>query len=674
MASECSQEAVLRFLGARGGRAKNVELMDHFKALLPSDPVQRAFAKERLRTYVDNVAAMHRENGAKVLCLRKRYVGCARRVEENADGDCNGNALGSGALPAPHLSEGPTVRAADGGARAPSLILPLQPAEFTQEDSLNRNLSSATTVSANPAGDARCPENAAEGAAEPEMPPSPGSGYRTEEGGGVGGAGGASHATGGVLERQLWKEAPEKGGTATAFQIRVSLESNSLEMGNIHSSKVKGVVPDGNKNICLSSNSSQGLRIPRITVIEASPLPVEAAETVFDLPESGRLNQECERFQRRDKMSLTPNQKEEEVDLQGHGRAPPEETEPKAKAGKDDRGAPPMQVIHKRRSSKGSQRGLFSSNASADGSDEGQVDSVSLCGSDTNTPRSSRKNFIQLMMNSSPQVRRSMVLKNNCCAAKSEGDAALTLPPVEDYGGSVALDPLEHEWMMCSSDGEWENLHRLLLREPNLVTKKDFVTGFTCLHWAAKLGKHELLAPLVNFAKQNSVPVNINVRSGVGYTPLHLAAMHNHLEVVRLLIEEYDADVEARDYSGKTASHYLTCRVPGDLWDLMRRRSDPCLESAEAGAGHWTPSKHRASGLMPLNLFNHPEEDVSDGESMTKPKPGNRKAAMNIIKPRLRKIRVRSKIVHSTSFREAEGGDGAPQNAVKSRPKSNLFG
>uniref|UniRef100_A0A8C9SMS4 Sosondowah ankyrin repeat domain family member C n=1 Tax=Scleropages formosus TaxID=113540 RepID=A0A8C9SMS4_SCLFO len=414
MASECSQEAVLRFLGARGGRAKNVELMDHFKALLPSDPVQRAFAKERLRTYVDNVAAMHRENGAKVLCLRKRYVGCARRVEENADGDCNGNALGSGALPAPHLSEGPTVRAADGGARAPSLILPLQPAE------------------------------------------------------------------------------------GEAWEAR-----------------------------------------------EARLTPLE----VFWKGSSGR------KLQR-----------------------------------------------------------------------------------------------------------------------KSEGDAALTLPPVEDYGGSVALDPLEHEWMMCSSDGEWENLHRLLLREPNLVTKKDFVTGFTCLHWAAKLGKHELLAPLVNFAKQNSVPVNINVRSGVGYTPLHLAAMHNHLEVVRLLIEEYDADVEARDYSGKTASHYLTCRVPGDLWDLMRRRSDPCLESAEAGAGHWTPSKHRASGLMPLNLFNHPEEDVSDGESMTKPKPGNRKAAMNIIKPRLRKIRVRSKIVHSTSFREAEGGDGAPQNAVKSRPKSNLFG
>lgn len=96
---------------------------------------------------------------------------------------------------------------------------------------------------------------------------------------------------------------------------------------------------------------------------------------------------------------------------------------------------------------------------------------------------------------------------------------------------SVTLDPLEHEWMLCASDGLWESLQPLLAVEPSLVNKKDFVTGFTCLHWAAKQGKVDLLSQLLAFAKENTIPVNVNVRSSAGYTPLHLAAMHGHTQV-----------------------------------------------------------------------------------------------------------------------------------------------
>ncbi|KAG8004693.1 Ankyrin repeat domain-containing protein SOWAHC [Nibea albiflora] len=129
-------------------------------------------------------------------------------------------------------------------------------------------------------------------------------------------------------------------------------------------------------------------------------------------------------------------------------------------------------------------------------------------------------------------------------------------PTRDDDRDSITLDPLEHEWMMCASDGEWSTLCSLLSTDPTLVLRKDFITGFTCLHWAAKQGKPELMALIINFAKQHNVPVSVDTRSNTGYTPLHIAAMHNHMEVVKLLVGAYNADVEIRDYSGKKACQY----------------------------------------------------------------------------------------------------------------------
>lgn len=134
------------------------------------------------------------------------------------------------------------------------------------------------------------------------------------------------------------------------------------------------------------------------------------------------------------------------------------------------------------------------------------------------------------------QVRRSLISRGSRMrdSVKGDGDSMSLLSSTTDEDcASVTLDPLEHEWMLCSSEGLWDSLQPLLAVEPGLVTKRDFVTGFTCLHWAAKQGKAELLSQLLAFAKENSIPVNVNVRSSAGYTPLHLAAMHGHTQVGR---------------------------------------------------------------------------------------------------------------------------------------------
>ncbi len=140
--------------------------------------------------------------------------------------------------------------------------------------------------------------------------------------------------------------------------------------------------------------------------------------------------------------------------------------------------------------------------------------------------------------------------------------------------------------MMCTADGEWDSLQRLLEREPTLLSKKDFVTGFTCLHWAAKQGKHELMAMLVDFGKRHGVGINVNARSSAGYTPLHLAAMHNHMEVTKLLLGAYDADVDVRDYSGKKAAQYLRSSVTCDIKDIIGACVNADTENA-SGAGRW---------------------------------------------------------------------------------------
>uniref|UniRef100_A0A671PXT0 Ankyrin repeat domain-containing protein SOWAHC-like n=1 Tax=Sinocyclocheilus anshuiensis TaxID=1608454 RepID=A0A671PXT0_9TELE len=230
--------------------------------------------------------------------------------------------------------------------------------------------------------------------------------------------------------------------------------------------------------------------------------------------------------------------------------------------------------------------------------EEDQPDSVS------DTPRNSRKHLVEALMNSSPQVRRSVCLSGRCKECP-RGDG--------DYeAAAVTLEPLEHEWMMCASDGHWESLHRLLARDPSLLTRKDFVTGFTCLHWAAKLGKHELIVMLVNFAKAHQVAVNVNARSSAGYTPLHLAATHNHLEVVKLLVGAFDADVEARDYSGRKACQYLKSDIAQNILDIAGACVESDADSVDAGdASRWRLSRVIQSNFRPLKTQNSSEEDGS---------------------------------------------------------------
>lgn len=299
---------------------------------------------------------------------------------------------------------------------------------------------------------------------------------------------------------------------------------------------------------------------------------------------------------------------------------------------------------------------------------------LSLSESEDNvTPTHGRKHFIQVMINSSPEVRRSVSLRNSVHrSSRRNSDSSQVSAGVEDDRMSVTLDPVEHEWMLCASDGEWSSLRRLLTEEPSLVQKKDFVTGFTCLHWAAKQGKHELMALILHFAKEHKVPISVDVRSNMGYTPLHVAAMHNHMEVVKLLVGAFNADVEVRDYSGRKACQYLANSASVDIQDIIGAYKQSESENTDRrGEGRWRFSKVLQSNLRPQLL----NEDSLEAEGQPREKPIRRRASFNMIKPKMQKLRLRaSQIVHSASFNDSDNVDVFRRGSFKSRPHTHFFG
>jgi len=90
----------------------------------------------------------------------------------------------------------------------------------------------------------------------------------------------------------------------------------------------------------------------------------------------------------------------------------------------------------------------------------------------------------------------------------------------------------------------------LSLREPS--------TGYTALHWAAKLGSSDFVKLVAGTQK-----LDPDTRSRGGYTPLMLAGQQGKVEVYNLLLTTYQANPDLRDYSGKKAGQYLQIALEG---------------------------------------------------------------------------------------------------------------
>ncbi|EMP29473.1 Ankyrin repeat domain-containing protein 56 [Chelonia mydas] len=146
--------------------------------------------------------------------------------------------------------------------------------------------------------------------------------------------------------------------------------------------------------------------------------------------------------------------------------------------------------------------------------------------------------------------------------------------PLDSRPSSVPLDPREHNWIVMVAAGSWVQVRALFLEDPQLALQRDFISGYTALHWIAKHGANQVLQDLVSGAEKAGTPLDVNVKSSCGYTPLHLAAIHGHQRIMKLLVQKLNSKVPPG------------CEREVQLW------IHPIAPS-----GHpWTPEDHEAAG------------------------------------------------------------------------------
>ncbi|KAF0031284.1 hypothetical protein F2P81_015839 [Scophthalmus maximus] len=159
-------------------------------------------------------------------------------------------------------------------------------------------------------------------------------------------------------------------------------------------------------------------------------------------------------------------------------------------------------------------------------------------------------------------------------AAQHEGHSRQSLVP---------LEPREHIWLVKGAAGAWPDIYSLFREEPSLLNKRDFISGFTVLHWIAKHGDHRVLNTLWYGVEKAGLMFDINARATCGHTPLHIAAIHGNKNIMRLLVNKFNADVRLRDTAGKKPWQYLSCAAPLDVFQLLGAPARAALERDEGG-------------------------------------------------------------------------------------------
>ena len=108
----------------------------------------------------------------------------------------------------------------------------------------------------------------------------------------------------------------------------------------------------------------------------------------------------------------------------------------------------------------------------------------------------------------------------------------------------------------------------------------------------------------------------VDARSTGGHTPLHIAAIHGHKNIIRLLVQKFSADVRLRDTAGKKAWQYLGGAAPLDVFQLLGAPPRAALGSP-AGVGQAEPGRrHHLSAASPAHRKQTPSGKVKRSTSL----------------------------------------------------------
>lgn len=92
----------------------------------------------------------------------------------------------------------------------------------------------------------------------------------------------------------------------------------------------------------------------------------------------------------------------------------------------------------------------------------------------------------------------------------------------------VPLEVREHLWLVKAAAGAWPDIYSLFREDSSLLHRRDFISGFTVLHWIAKHGDHRVLNTLW-YDKPCSSPESVSAQSGQVFYDLDTAMSQNFL-------------------------------------------------------------------------------------------------------------------------------------------------
>ncbi|KAH1171938.1 hypothetical protein KIL84_007556 [Mauremys mutica] len=164
----------------------------------------------------------------------------------------------------------------------------------------------------------------------------------------------------------------------------------------------------------------------------------------------------------------------------------------------------------------------------------------------------------------------------------------------------IPLEAGKHDWLVKVTTGHWTcQLHGLLLKGKNLAGKRNFLSGFAALHWAARSGDCEMARQLTEMAKKSGSCLDVNAKSYGGYTPPHVAAMHGCEDAGAMLVRNCQAKMDLQECSGRKPLQYLNNESPATLQQLLNKPDS----SSAAAASRSKMTNVKVAILSPTSRF-----------------------------------------------------------------------
>lgn len=158
--------------------------------------------------------------------------------------------------------------------------------------------------------------------------------------------------------------------------------------------------------------------------------------------------------------------------------------------------------------------------------------------------------------------------------------------------------PEENRWLIACCNGQLHDVERLLDAYPRLLYHRDFIFGYTGFHWSCKLGRMDIVEFL---SSKHTGKDYLETKSHGGYTPLHIAAICGHQDVIVRLIQ-LGANIHSRDHNGKKpkdlVKHTVAAPVQNKLGKPLVLDENIVLESGLSFKGRHD-SKHLKVGESP---------------------------------------------------------------------------